>query len=86
MDLLFLKLDSLDGKSLADSLKKKNIFEGMSGYGRNIPVFRMINPSRITCVDINQLAVDKLCDDFWNERGWIVGYRSDILTWIVKDF
>ena len=53
MDLLFLKLESLNGKSLADYLKKKNIFEGMSGYGRNIPVFRMINPSRITCVDIN---------------------------------
>ena len=81
-----MKLESLDGKSLADFLNKKEIFEGMSGYGRNIPVFRMIKPSRITCVDINQLAIDKLCDDFWKERGVIVGYRSDILTWIVKDF
>ena len=42
MDLLFIKLETLDGKSLADFLKKKEIFEGMSGYGRNIPEFKMI--------------------------------------------
>ena len=58
----------------------------MSGYGRNVPVFKMIDPSRITCVDINQLAIDKFLHDFHNQNDWIVGYRSDILTWVDKDF
>ena len=62
-ELLFKKLPFLNDESLADYLKGKEIFEPMSGYGRNILEFKVMQPSRITCVDINHLAIDKLLKD-----------------------
>jgi len=56
----------------------------MGGLGRNIGTIKEFEPKDITLVDINHLSIDKVMEDFKDDKS-IKAHCKDIDGWIQKD-